>query len=179
MSREIHAPGISNVRNSKYCSSSTAEKRNPNLLSKVRIERGVLQGDVLSPMCFIIALDRIFRRHNSRTAGISITSTLRIDKLEYADDVALLDGNAEVAQERLSLLNPAANSEGVLNIAAHKSFVQHVQKVQRVTRTTEEDVEKMDFKSQCPDCERKFPYESSLATHRRLHCKTPPPSAEQ
>ncbi len=82
-------------------------------------------------MCFIIAL--------------------RIDKLEYADDVALLDGNAETAQERLSLLNPAANSEGGLNIAAHKSFLQHVKKMQRVTRTTEEDVEKMDFKSQCPD----------------------------
>ncbi len=61
----------------------------------------------MSSMFFVIALDRVFRRHNSRKAGISITGTIRIEKLEDADDVALLDGNAEVAQERLSLLNPA------------------------------------------------------------------------
>ncbi len=31
---------------------------------KVHIERDVLQGGILSHLCFIIALDRIFRRHN-------------------------------------------------------------------------------------------------------------------
>ncbi len=51
--------------------------------------------------------------------------------------------------------------------------------VQRVTRTTEEDVEKLDLKFQCPNCERNIPYESSLATHRRLLCKPPPSSAEK
>ncbi len=63
--------------------------------------------------------------------------------------------NAEVGQEWLFLLSHAANSEGGLNIAAHKSVVQHVQKAQKVIRTTEEDVEIMDSKFQRPDCERK------------------------
>ncbi len=59
-------------------------------------------------------------------------------------------------KERLSLLNPAANSEGGLNIAAHKSFVQHVQKVQRVTRTTEEDVEKNGLQIPVPRLRKKI-----------------------
>ncbi len=92
-----------------------------------------------------MARERIFQRHNPRAVRISLTSTLPIDKLEYADDVALLDENAEAAQEQFSLLSPAANSEGGLNVAAHERIVQHVQKAKRLPRTTEEDVEKMDL----------------------------------
>ena len=146
---------------------------------KVHVRRGVLQGDILSPLCFIIALDRIFQRHNTSNAGVSLTPSIRLNKLEYADDVGLMDENATDASERLSKLSDGANSEGGLIIAIQKSFAQHIQKAQRVSRTTEEDVDTMDFKFKCDNCDRKFPYPSSLATHRRLHCKPRTPTVEQ
>lgn len=53
----------------------------------------------------------------------------------------------------------------------------HAQNVQIVTRATEEDAEKIDFKFHCPDCERNFQCDISLAAHCRL--QPPPSSAEQ
>ena len=41
-------------------------------LSKpLNIARGVLQGDIFSPIAFIAGLDRIFRRHDVHTASIT------------------------------------------------------------------------------------------------------------
>ncbi len=57
----------------------------------VPVRRDVLQGDILSPLCFVTALDWIFRRYNLRNAGIILPNALRMDKLEYADDIGLLD----------------------------------------------------------------------------------------
>ena len=36
------------------------------------IERGVLQGDIFSPVCFIAGLDRIFRLHDHVNAGMTV-----------------------------------------------------------------------------------------------------------
>ena len=36
------------------------------------IERGVLQGDIFSPVPFIAGLDRIFRRHDIRNSGVAV-----------------------------------------------------------------------------------------------------------
>ncbi len=68
---------------------------------RITVERGVLQGDMQSPLCFLIALDRIIQRHNPRTACISITDTLHINKLEYAAYVVLIEDNCTKACERL------------------------------------------------------------------------------
>ncbi len=139
-------------------SSSKARSGTRLISRKVSIERGVMQGNVLSPLYFIVALDRIFRRHIPRAAGISLTSALWIGKLECADEVALLDENGEATQERLSVLSPGANSEGRINVVLYKSFAQYIEKAQKITRTTEEDVKKIDFKLQYPS-ERNFLYE--------------------
>ncbi len=69
---------------------------------RIPVETGVLHGDILSPLCFLIALDRIFQRHNPRTASISMTDALQLNKLrrvEYADDVALIDDNCTEVPE--------------------------------------------------------------------------------
>ncbi len=52
-----------------------------------------------------------------------------------------------------------------------------MQKAQRICCTIEEDIHEIDFKYRGEGCERKFPYSSSVATHRRLHCKPPTPNA--
>ncbi len=144
----------------------------------MRVQRSVLQGNILSPLCFIIALDRIFQRHNTSNAGVSLTPSIRLNKLEYSGHVGFMDENATDASGRLSKLSDRANSEGGLIIAVQKSFAQHIQKAQRVSRTTEEDIDAMDFIFKCDNCNRKFPYPSSLAAHRRLLCKPRTPTVE-
>ena len=71
------------------------------------IDRGSIQGDIPSPPSFTVALDRIFRRHDTRCEGIGgpPLKIPRVGKLEYADDGSLVnkntDGLRRVVQRRL------------------------------------------------------------------------------
>ena len=93
--------------------------------------RGVLQGDILSLSCFIIALDRIFRDHNLPDACIVVSETLKYDKFESADDVGLLDEKAAAALEPLTILSFTAESEDSWVVAAQISFGKNVQAHER------------------------------------------------
>ena len=70
------------------------------------VYRGVIQGDIFSPQCFTLGLDRIFRLHDIAGQGIGGPSLgdVTASKLEYADDVGLLDWTATEASERVSAL---------------------------------------------------------------------------
>ena len=51
------------------------------------IERGVLQGDIFSPVCFIAGLDRIFRLYDHMEPSMTVGTgahTVRMAKFEYA-----------------------------------------------------------------------------------------------
>ena len=55
------------------------------------IDRGVLQGDITSPLYFILALELILRIHDERDdKGVSLGHTM-FHTLGYADDAALVD----------------------------------------------------------------------------------------
>ncbi len=60
----------------------------------IQVARGVLKGDILSPLLFLIALDCIFSRHNQKSSGVLIMNMPRLNKLDFADDVALIDEKA-------------------------------------------------------------------------------------
>ena len=68
-----------------------------NVMSEpLKIERGVLQGDIYSPASFIAGLDKIFRTHDVANSGVVVgngDSSVLLAKFEYADDAALIDGN--------------------------------------------------------------------------------------
>ena len=65
-----------------------------------------VQGDITSPLYFILALNKILRDHDSRRdKGITLGHTI-IHTLEYADDTALMDkGDAEGIKIATSRLN--------------------------------------------------------------------------
>ena len=70
------------------------------------IERGVLIGDIFSPVYFIAGLDRIFRLYDHVNPGTTVGTrvhTVRMAKFESADDAALT-GQATV---RITSLVPA------------------------------------------------------------------------
>ena len=71
------------------------------------IERGVLQGYIFSPVCFIADLDRIFRLYDHVNPGMTVgigAHTVRMAKFEYADDAALIDEDAGQATARVTSL---------------------------------------------------------------------------
>ncbi len=112
------------------------------------IERGVLQGDIFSPVCFIAGLDRIFRLCDHVNPGMTVGTgahTVRMAKFEYADDAAFIDEDAGQATARVT--SPAAGSIAVpsLLISAKKSKVMHIHKMTRTSATTDADVAKLNL----------------------------------
>ena len=55
----------------------------------INIRRGVIQGDIPSPVCFLVALDKLLKDHGQLDKGIAISTNLTISELDYADDCAL------------------------------------------------------------------------------------------
>ena len=93
------------------------------------IERGVLQGDIFSPVSFIAGLDRIFRRHDISNSGVTVgtgENTVCVSKLEYADDAALIDENVEQASARVTSNAKGSLEEAAMVISIRKSKVMHV-----------------------------------------------------
>ena len=72
-----------------------------NLIVNFRIRRGVLQGDVTSPIYFILALEYVLRLHDTCTDGVSLLEVI-VHTLGYADDLALTNKGGEEMSEVIS-----------------------------------------------------------------------------
>jgi hypothetical protein len=83
----------------------TAQVRNESLSRKIKIMKGVRQGDTLSPVMFTAALEEIFRRMKVEV-GININGE-RMNNLRFADDIILF-----AEKEDLSKLLNELNKEG-------------------------------------------------------------------
>ena len=51
------------------------------------IERGVIQGDIISPIFFIIVLDQLVQTYDKGGQGISVGHIKHLRVLGYVDDV--------------------------------------------------------------------------------------------
>ena len=67
------------------------------------IRRGVVQGDIFSPLCFIISLCVILERFYGVPDDCAVgLFGLMINSIEYADDAALIDRTAEKSTEGIN-----------------------------------------------------------------------------
>ena len=57
-----------------------------------KIGRGVIQGDIVSPILFILALDQLVQKFDRGGKGVRCGRIIKIRVLGYADDAALLAG---------------------------------------------------------------------------------------
>jgi hypothetical protein len=83
------------------------------------VSRGVVQGDIFSPVCFVIALECLFRRCQSR-GGVSLVSVW-LERLEYADDAALIDVGYEMASQKVTELETVAQELADMEISRPKT----------------------------------------------------------
>ena len=123
------------------------------------IERGMLQGDIFSPVCFIAGLDRIFRLYAHMNLGMTVGTgahTVRMAKFEYADDAALINEDVGQATARVSLLAAGSIADAAMIISAKKSKVMHIHKTTRTSATTEAGVAKLKLVHKCESCTREF-----------------------
>ena len=137
------------------------------------VRRGVIQGDIFSPQCFTLGLDRIFRLHDIAGQGIGGPSLgdVTATKLEYADDVGLLDWTAAGASERVSALASGSRTSASMEMSAPKSKGMHLRVRERLAVSTEAEVEALGLPHSCPECDRSFPTTRGLAIHRARWCR--------
>ena len=81
----------------------TAQIRTEKLSGKIKIMKGVRQGDSLSPVMFTAAVEEIFKRMNIE-AGINING-VRLSNLRFADDIMLFAESEEKLKDMLEDLN--------------------------------------------------------------------------
>ena len=137
------------------------------------ISRGVLQGDIFSPVAFIVGLWRIFVIHDSPNAGITLGSApheVKISALEYADDAGLLDANVADASVRMSAISRGSREDAAMIISIPKTKAMHIHKTMAVTNTTEEEIISLHLKHKCPDCAKSFSTLHGMRVHRGRWC---------
>ena len=137
------------------------------------ISRGVLQGDIFSPVAFITGLMQIFRTHDAGEAGVTVgnlPNQVTIRALEYADDAALADVDVSSASTRISAIAVGSRKDASMEISIPKTKAMHIHKRFSVPETTEEDIASMGFLHTCPECQRDFPSKRGLAIHIGRWC---------
>lgn len=113
------------------------------------IRRGVLQGDITSPVYFILALEKILRDHDKvRGKGVVFDNQI-VHTLGYADDAALLDANPETATKRVTAIAAGSKQDADMIISVPKTNVIHVRCQGKCTPVTPEEAKKK-AKLKCP-----------------------------
>ena len=99
------------------------------------IERGVLQGEMFLPVCFIAVLDLIFMLYDHLNPGMAVSMgahTVRMAKFEYADDAAaLIDEDAGQATARVTSMAAGSIVDAAMIISTMKSNVMYIHKTTR------------------------------------------------
>ena len=101
------SPKVRRVIQQIFNAASGCVRNDDELSEPFNISRGVLQGDIFSPVAFIAGLWRIFSLHDSPDAGITLGSTphkVKISSLEYADDAGLINANVAYASQRIKAI---------------------------------------------------------------------------
>jgi exonuclease III len=142
----------------------------PALGPSFPINRGVLQGDIFSPYCFIIALAVIVKRHGYSKEKLGAFGIL-ISILEYADDAALADSTPAIASERITRLATGARADAGMEISVPKTMSMHVRPDADLGAPPEELYDQLDLPHSCPLCGRSFPKHQGMALHKAVHCK--------
>ena len=133
------------------------------------INRGVLQGDITSPIYFILALELILRLHDNEPEGVSLFGTI-ISTLGYADDLGLLNyadtEGLKKASERITAIAIGSRADADMKVSLPKTKVLHVQEQDPISETTNAEA-RSQCKFECPNlgCSHVFASKKGLSIH--------------
>ena len=114
------------------------------------VRRGVVQGDVTSPVYFVLALELILELYDKHPSkGVDFGST-RVHTLGYADDTALLDYSAATATARVTAIAHGSKIDADMEISVTKTKAMKVCEQGALSKTTNEEAVKV-CKFTCPN----------------------------
>ena len=129
------------------------------------IRRGVLQGDITSPIYFILALEAILRDHDCQQRGVRFGNQL-VHTLGYADDAALLDNRTVNASARVSSIAVGSKKDADMIINVSKTVCMHVRRQEKCSPVTDDEAkEKAKFVCQHVGCNYVFHNYHGLKIH--------------
>ena len=138
------------------------------------VRRGVIQGDIISPVLFILALDQLVQTVNKAGGkgagkGVKCGRVLKLSVLGYADDAALIEPCVEVMTDRLTAIADASVNLADMHVSMPKTFSQHVHRRSKITVTSSDAaaVEKA-YKHKCDFCSRRFKTDRSMQIHKAI-----------
>ena len=131
-----------------------------------QIRRGVVQGDITSPVYFILALELILAMHDRHQSKGVDFNQIRVHTLGYADDAALLDYDDCVASQRVTDIAQGSEADADMQISVAKTKTMHVCAQGEVSKTTNAEAEEV-CKHQCPHigCHKVFFNKRGMRIH--------------
>ena len=139
------------------------------------VNRGVVQGDIVSPYCFILALQLIMLRHDDNpSSGVVLfpgtDREVRVASLLYADDWATICNTTEEQSSRVTNIAIGSYAEGCLEAHTVKSEHMGIYLPEKMGDVTNEDIEAANFEHACPHCTRSFSTKHGLSVHVGRWC---------
>ena len=136
------------------------------------MRRGVIQGDITSPMYFIIALESILRKYDNIPGKGVPFGGRTLHTLGYADDAALIDGTSAMASKRVSSIAAGSKAAADMEINISKTECMHVKRQQKVAAPDKLASEKVcQHKCNNPGCGWIFGNKHGLRIHQGMWCE--------
>ena len=136
-----------------YDDSTSRVYVNGKLSKEFKVTTGVLQGDVLAPSLFIIVMDYIMKKSEKEFGFTTHLRTCRrnpdkkLNDLDFADDIALLEGSLSAAQKQLEETSKNAKEVGLdINIGKTKLMIFNSDQNQKISLNGETIETVSDFK---------------------------------
>ena len=136
------------------------------------VRRGVIQGDITSPLYFIIALEAILRKYDNITGkGVPFGGRM-LHTLGYADDAALIDSDTAMASRRVSSIARGSKEAADMQINIAKTECMHVKRQFRVAAPNKRAARKVcQYKCNNPGCGWIFGNKLGLRIHQGKWCE--------
>ena len=132
-----------------------------------KVRRGVIQGDIISPIFFILAMEQIFRVHDPSPAGMTVGNYLHVGVLGYADDAAIASTSVDLLTERLRSIQAGSEADADMQINVTKTKTMHVEKPEKISAPAISAIKETEatYKNACTFCDRKFKTVRGLKIH--------------
>jgi len=139
---------------------------------KFNIRRGVLQGDTMSPLLFILGLNELLSQIPSSDFIIAKDEQgdISTNNLAYADDAALLFRSQKDASRVLTSFATYCDQKASMSISENKTKTMIIRPLRRVSATTVADVKALKLPFVCGFCGKTFASSKGLKIHKTKWC---------